>query len=123
MEQTQRRRLPEGAGVLRAALKLDPNYAPAYAGIADYHVSVASWGLEPPTEAWPKAKDAAKKAIARQTVVSAEAHASMGMIRMWYDWDWKEAEREFLQALELKPGLLDLARELQPAAGADRPVR
>ena len=34
----------------------------------------------------------------------AEAHASMGVIRMWFEWDWKEAEREFLRAIELKPG-------------------
>jgi eukaryotic-like serine/threonine-protein kinase len=86
------------------ALAFDPNYAPAYAGIADYHVSVASWGLEAPTEAWPKAKEAVKKALAADDSL-AEAHASMGMIRMWYEWNWKEAEREFLRAIELKPGL------------------
>ena len=86
------------------ALALDPNYAPAYAGIADYHVSVASWGLEAPTEAWPKAKEAVKKALAADDSL-AEAHASLGVIRMWYEWDWKEAEREFLRAIELKPGL------------------
>lgn len=86
------------------ALALDPNYAPAYAGIADYHVSVASWGLEAPTEAWPKAKDAVSKALEADDTL-AEAHASMGVIRMWYEWNWKEAEREFLRAIELKPGL------------------
>jgi len=86
------------------ALELDPHYAPAWAGIADYHVSVASWGLEAPTEAWPKAKDAACKALQADDSL-AEAHASMGMIRMWYEWDWKEAEREFLRAIELNPGL------------------
>ena len=104
------------------ALALDPNYAPAYAGIADYHVSVASWGLEAPTEAWPKAKDAVKKALAADDSL-AEAHASLGIIRMWYEWNWKEAEREFLRAIELKPGLPISARLLQPAAGADRPIR
>ena len=85
------------------ALTHDPNYAPAYSGIADYHVAVASWGLEPPTEAWPKAKQAAAQALAADDTL-AEAHASMGMIRMWFDWDWKEAEREYLRAIELKPG-------------------
>ena len=86
------------------ALALDPNYAPAYAGIADYHASVASWGLEAPTEAWPKAKEAVKKALAADDSL-AEAHASLGIIRMWYEWNWREAEREFLRAIELKPGL------------------
>jgi len=85
------------------ALALDPNYAPAYAGIADYHISVASWGLEPPTEAWPKAKDAVSKALQADETL-AEGHTSMGVIRMWYEWNWKEAEQEFLRAIELKPG-------------------
>ncbi|HLI63985.1 MAG TPA: hypothetical protein VKV05_11330, partial [Terriglobales bacterium] len=85
------------------ALELDPNYAPAHAGVADYHISVASWGLEPPTEAWPKAKDAVTKALQADDRL-AEAHAAMGVIRMWYEWNWKEAEREFLRAIELKPG-------------------
>ncbi len=86
------------------ALALDPDFAPALAGIADYHVSAASWGLEPPTDAWPKAKEAAEKALAADDTL-AEAHASLGIIRMWFEWDWKDAEREFLRAIELKPGL------------------
>ena len=86
------------------ALELDPHYAPALAGIADYHVSVASWGLERPTEAWPKAKEAITKALEADDSL-AEAHASMGIIRMWYEWNWKEAEREFLRAIELSPAL------------------
>jgi len=85
------------------SLALDPNYAPAHAGIADYFVSVASWGLAPPNEAWPEAKTAVTKALEADDSL-AEAHASMGVIRMWYEWDWKEAEREFLRAIELKPG-------------------
>ena len=95
---------PKALEYYQRALELDPNYALAYAGIADYHVSVASWGLEAPTEAWPKAKEAVKKALAADPTL-AEAHASMGIIRMWYEWNWKEAEREFLRAIELKPGL------------------
>ena len=87
----------------QSSLSHDPNYAPAYSGIADYYVALASWGLAPPTEVWPEAKDAAMKALAADNSL-AEAHASMGMIRMWFDWDWKDAEREFLQAIELKPG-------------------
>jgi len=86
------------------ALELEPNYAPALAGIADYHVSVASWGLEAPTEAWPKAQEAISQALKADDSL-AEAHASMGMFCMWYEWNWKEAEREFLRATELQPAL------------------
>ena len=100
---------------------LDPNYAPAYAGIADYHVASPRGAWKPPTEAWPKAKDAAKKALAADDSL-AEAHASMGIIRMWYEWNWKEAEREFLRAIELNARPADIARALQRVAGPNRPV-
>ncbi len=85
------------------ALTLDPDYAPAHAGIADYYISVASWGLVPPMEAWPKAKESVSNALAADETLP-EAHASMGVIRMWSEWDWKEAEREYLRAIELNPG-------------------
>jgi serine/threonine protein kinase/Tfp pilus assembly protein PilF len=102
------KRSPEGfqkaMEYYQRALELDPKYAPAYAGIADYHVSVASWGLAPPNDAWPQAKEAAEKALEADDTL-AEAHASMGVIHMWFEWEWKEAEREFLRAIELTPGL------------------
>jgi len=85
------------------ALEQDPNYAPAYSGIADHHIAAASWGLEAPLEAWPKAKVATMRALEIDDTL-AEAHASMGTIRMWYEWDWKQAEREFQRAIELNPG-------------------
>jgi serine/threonine-protein kinase len=85
------------------ALQHDPNYAAAYSGIADYHIAVASWGLERPAEAWPKAKAAVVRAL-EQNADLAEARASLGTISMWYDWEWKAAEREFLRAIALSPG-------------------
>jgi serine/threonine-protein kinase len=85
------------------ALEQDPNYAPAYSGIADHHIAAASWGLETPVEAWPRAKVATMRALEIDDTL-AEAHASMGTIRMWYEWDWKQAEREFRRAIELNPG-------------------
>jgi serine/threonine-protein kinase len=86
-----------------AALQHDPKYAAAYSGIADYHIAVASWGLARPAEAWPKAKAAAVRAL-EQDPDLAEARASLGTISMWYDWEWKAAEREFLRAIALSPG-------------------
>jgi serine/threonine-protein kinase len=98
-----------GEGLQRAleyfelALGQDPGYAPAYSGKADYHVAVASWGLDAPVAAWAKAKTAAARALELDDSL-AEAHASMGSILMWYEWNWNEAEREFLRAIELNPG-------------------
>jgi tetratricopeptide (TPR) repeat protein len=86
-----------------AALQHDPKYAAAYSGIADYHIAVASWGLERPAEAWPKAKAAAVQALDHDPDL-AEAWASLGTLSMWYDWEWKAAEREFLRAIALSPG-------------------
>ena len=86
-----------------AALQHDPDYAAAYSGIADYHIAVASWGLERPAEAWPKAKAAAVRALELDPDL-AEAWASLGTISMWYEWEWKAAEREFLRAIALSPG-------------------
>jgi eukaryotic-like serine/threonine-protein kinase len=98
-----------GDGLLRAreyfelALAQDAGYAPAYSGLADYHIAVASWGLATPTDAWPKAKETAERALAIDNEL-AEAHASMGTIRMWYEWNWDAAEQEFRRAIDLNPG-------------------
>ena len=86
-----------------AALARDPAYAPAYSGLADYYMSVAAWGLAPPTQAWPDAKTAALKALEVDPSL-AEAHASLGVYRTYGEWDWAEGEREFLRARKLNPG-------------------
>src|SRR5262249_48535866 len=54
--------------------------------------------------AGPPAKEAVRRALDADDTL-AEAHASMGLIQMWYEWNWKEAEREFLRAIELSPAL------------------
>ena len=59
------------------------------------------WRLQP--KPGPRPRKLRRKALESDDSL-AEAHASLGVIRMWYEWDWKEAEREFLRAIELKPG-------------------
>lgn len=85
------------------AVKLDPDYAEAYAGLADSYILLGSFGMEPSGEVIPKARAAALRAIEIDER-SAEAHASMGYIMSRFDWNWDEAEREFRQAVELDPG-------------------
>src|SRR5581483_1241278 len=53
-------------------------------------------------EVLPKAKTAASQAIEIDEALS-DAHAELGVIGYWFDWDWKESERQFLRALELDP--------------------
>jgi serine/threonine-protein kinase len=82
------------------ANSLAPDYAPAYAGLADCYSMLVAYGAEPPREALPKAKEAAEKAL-RLDDRLAEAHASLAFVRFRLDWNWDEAEKEFLRAREL----------------------
>jgi TolB-like protein/Tfp pilus assembly protein PilF len=89
----------------KQAIDRDPCYALAYAGLADSYVILGAFGVAtlPPGEAYPKAKEAATKALEIDETL-AEAHASLAFSLAIYDWDWPAAEREFKRALELKPG-------------------
>ncbi len=85
------------------AIQKDPNYAPAYAGLAHCYVSGSFQGQElPPREAWSKAAAAAKKALELDDEL-AEAHIAMAEVRFRFDWNWPEAEREYKRGLELSP--------------------
>ncbi len=86
---------------LNKAIEKDPNYALAYAGIAASYNFVSDW-YTPPSEAMPKAKAAALKAIALDDSL-AVAHESLGSIVFFYDRDWAMTERELLRSIELDP--------------------
>jgi len=84
------------------AIKLDPDYALAYAALADAQLSLSQLGtLRLPAEVMPEAKAAVAKALAIDGTL-AEAHASLGRIKL-FEWDWAGAEREFKRARELNP--------------------
>ena len=85
------------------AIVLDPGDALAYAGLADAYYDQSTF-LRAPLEVMPKAKAAAAKAMELDDAL-AEAHASMGYVKLNFDWDWPGAEREFRRALELNPSL------------------
>jgi serine/threonine-protein kinase len=80
----------------------DPQYATAYAGLADAYALLASYGVESPHQAQPNAKAAALKALQLDPSL-AEAYTSLGMISFFYEWNWPEAETQFQRALELNP--------------------
>jgi serine/threonine-protein kinase len=85
-----------------AALARDPEYAPAHAGLADYYISSASWGLARPEVAWPAAKTAATEATRIDPSLS-DAHIALAAYRSYYEWNWAEGEREFRVARQLSP--------------------
>lgn len=86
------------------AIKIDPDYALAYSGLADSYSGLGNVrvGVQPPNEVMPQAKAAALKALELDDTL-AEAHASLGSIRMRYDLDWSSAENEYKRAIELNP--------------------
>jgi Tfp pilus assembly protein PilF len=83
-------------------IELEPNYAPAYAGLSDSHRLLQVFGFAPPTESWLEAKAAAEKALALDDS-NAEAHISLAVILWRRDWEWARAQREFVRGLELNP--------------------
>jgi TolB-like protein/tetratricopeptide (TPR) repeat protein/tRNA A-37 threonylcarbamoyl transferase component Bud32 len=83
---------------LQQAITKDPKYALAYAGLADSSLFLGSFYVEAITEA----KTAAVKAIELDPSL-AEAHVALGHIKLWLDWDWPAAEREFKQGISLNP--------------------
>jgi eukaryotic-like serine/threonine-protein kinase len=92
--------MQKAIGYFQQAIDKDPNYALAYAGLADaYHELSYS---HPPREVMPKAKAAALKALELEESV-AEAHAALGWVKWSYEWDWAGAEKEFQRAIELNP--------------------
>jgi TolB-like protein/Tfp pilus assembly protein PilF len=84
------------------ALETDPNYALAYTGISFVWIGRQQMGLLIPSEATPKAKEAAQRALELDDTL-AEVHYTLGIIRTWSDWDWEGGEQAFKRALEIKP--------------------
>ncbi len=92
-------KIKKGIEFFEQAIALDPNYALAYAGIADTYYNLSYLHL-PPKEAMPKAKAAALKALEIDDTLS-EAHTSLALVKTFYDWEWSGAEKEYKQAIEL----------------------
>jgi tetratricopeptide (TPR) repeat protein len=84
------------------ALEIDPDYALAYTGISWVWIGRQQMGLVIPSEATPKAKAAAQRALELDNTL-AEVHYTWAIIRTWSDWDWEGGEQAFKRALELKP--------------------
>lgn len=84
------------------AIAIDANYGDAYAGLADCYNMLVVYGRLKPKEGFPKAKEAATRAL-EINENSAEAHTSMAFIRFRWDWDRTATEREFQTAIRLKP--------------------
>ncbi len=85
----------------RAAAR-DPQFAPAYSGIADSYIGLVDFGTLASAEGMPKAKEAAERALALEETL-ADAHATLGQILAIYEWRCIDAEASFKRALALNP--------------------
>ncbi len=94
--------LRKGIEYFEQAMSRDPGYSLAYVGLADSYNLLGFYGFLPPKEAFPKAKAAARQALALNEKL-AEAHNSLAYAVLYYDWDFMTAEKEFTRAIELNP--------------------
>jgi len=98
--------LHRGLEFFQAAIAKDPGYALAHAGVADSFSVLGFYGFLAPRVAYAKARDAADRVMALDPDLS-EAHFSKGMLALWHDWNWNEAETAFRAALDRKPQQAD----------------
>ncbi len=92
--------LRTGLHYYQAAIGKDPNYASAYAKIAQCYLLLSLLSEMPAAEAYVPAREAAEKAVALDANLG-EAHHSLGDMAHFYEWDWIKAEREYRRAIEL----------------------
>jgi adenylate cyclase len=98
-----------GIGYCRQALRLDPEYALAWAGLANAYSTQASFGWAPLVPTFELAREAALRALALQPDLP-EGHAELGWVRMIFDWDWTGAAESYRQALTLGAGHPSIVR-------------
>jgi serine/threonine protein kinase/tetratricopeptide (TPR) repeat protein len=102
LAQRTRESLSEALDQFNQAVAKDPNYAQAYAGLADVYILLSDRGWISNDEASPKIRSAAQRAIELDPTL-AEPHAALAVLKEQADWDWAGAEAEYRKAIELNP--------------------
>ena len=97
-----RKDLLTGVEAFEQAIEKDSEFGAAYAGLADCYTALGYSSFLSPKQSFPKAFDAATKALQLDSAL-AEAHATLGYYKFYYEWDWAEAEQEFRRAISLNP--------------------
>jgi serine/threonine-protein kinase len=94
--------LEKSVEYFQEAIEKDTNYALAYVGLAESYITLGDWGYLPPKEAFPKAREAAERALEIDDSL-AEAHSALACVKYIFDWDWEGAEEGFKLAISLNP--------------------
>jgi TolB-like protein/DNA-binding SARP family transcriptional activator/Flp pilus assembly protein TadD len=94
--------LRRAAHVLEAAVSRAPDYAQAHVGLGDAYAVLGFYDFLPPSEAFPRAREAALRALELDPSLAA-AHATLGYVALYHEWDWERAEDEFRRAIRLAP--------------------
>jgi TolB-like protein/DNA-binding SARP family transcriptional activator/Tfp pilus assembly protein PilF len=100
--QRTRESLLRAAETFEQATKIAPAYAQAFSGLADAYAVLGFYDYLPPVDAFPRAKAAARRALDLDPGL-AEAHASLGYVALYYEWNWPAAEASFQRAIALNP--------------------
>ena len=91
----------QAASYFDQAVAADSKFAAAYSGLSDSYAFLVITNVIPPREGWPKARDAAQRAVELDGALS-DGRLSLAHLRM-HMWDWKEADLEFKKAIALDP--------------------
>ncbi len=94
--------LHKALAYFQEAIRLDPNYSLAYVGLADTYTLLSFFTLAAPSDAFPKARAAAEKALAIDNTL-VEAYTALGQVKSFYEWDWNGAEEQFQKGISLDP--------------------
>jgi serine/threonine protein kinase/Flp pilus assembly protein TadD len=94
--------LHEAIRYFQQSIDADPTYAPSYVGMADAYSQLGYGSYVSPEDSFPRARAAAKKALELDQTLG-EAHAALGYVSMYYDWNFAGAEAEYRRAIELNP--------------------
>jgi TolB-like protein/DNA-binding winged helix-turn-helix (wHTH) protein/Tfp pilus assembly protein PilF len=102
MDRASKENLQQAVDYYRRSIELDPGFARAWAGLGEAYSEQAGMGFLPEGEGWRKAREAIEQSLALDPSL-AEAHAIMGEMQLFHDWNWQEANTSLQRAMALEP--------------------
>jgi len=99
--------LKKGVELLQRAIDIEPTYAPSYSSMAEGYWRLGFDGAVPPPEAFLKSRAVATKALELDGTLG-EAHAVLGLVELFFEWDFASADQEYRRAVELSPNSADV---------------